>query len=82
MPTIPCEVCGNPVEYVPGKVKKRTHLACGRYRNFLEAAVRAVKEMDPKPTEVAAREIRHEAMVASYRIGATVQKRDARGRFC
>ena len=82
MPTPVCKVCGHPVKTIKGKVQKWYHPACKKYRNFLGAAVRAVKEMNPKPTEEAASKIRHEAMIASYRIGATVQKRDARGRFC
>ena len=77
-----CEVCGHPIESTPGKVPKKYHPPCKRFRNYLEAAVRAVKEMDPKPTAGAAREIRHEATVASYRIGAMVQPRDRFGQFC
>ena len=77
-----CLICGNPVEGVHGKVQKKYHRPCRDFKNFLEAAVRAVKEINPKPTEEAAREIRHEATVASYRIGAMVQPRDSRGRFC
>lgn len=81
-PTIFCDVCGHPTESVPGKVQKTRHRPCRDFKNFLAAAVRAVREMDPKPTPAAAREIRHEATVASYRIGALVQPRDSRGRFC
>ena len=77
-----CEVCGDPVEAVPGKTRKRYHPACKKFRNYLDAAVRAVKDMDPRPEGEAASKIRHGAMVAACRIGATVQKRDARGRFC
>jgi hypothetical protein len=82
MPTLPCDVCGDPIEVTFGKTRKRYHPTCKKFRNYLEAAVRAVKEMDPKPTEEAAGKIRHEAMIASYRIGATVQKRDRFGQFC
>ena len=77
-----CDVCGNPIKHIPGKVQKTYHRPCRDFKNFLEAAVRAVKEMDPKPTPGAAREIRHEATVASYRIGAMVQPRDRFGQFC
>ena len=82
MPTLPCDVCGEPIKIVSSKTRKRYHPACKKFRNYLEAAVRAVKEMDPKPTPEAASKIRHEATVAAYRIGATVQPRDSRGRFC
>jgi hypothetical protein len=82
MPTLPCEVCGHPVEIVPGKVKKRYHLPCKRFRNYLEAAVRAVKEIEPKPTPEAAKKIKHNTFVALCRIGATVQPRDQFGQFC
>ncbi len=77
-----CEVCGNPIKHIPGKVQKTYHRPCRDFKNFLKAAVRAVRQMDPKPTVEASREIRHEAAVASYRIGAMVQPRDSRGRFC
>lgn len=77
-----CDVCGHPIKSVPGKVQKKRHKPCRDFKNFLAAAVRSVRQMDPKPTPVAASKIRHEATVASYRIGAMVQPRDARGRFC
>ncbi len=77
-----CDVCGHPIECIPGKVQKKYHRPCRDFKNFLKAAVMAVKEMDPKPTPPAAREIRHEATVASYRIGAMVQPRDRFGQFC
>ena len=77
-----CEVCGNPIEYIPGKVKKTYHKPCRDFKNFLAAAVRAVSAIDPKPTDEAAKKIQHEAFVASCRIHARVAKRDSRGRFC
>jgi transposase len=82
MKTNSCPICGNPIKSTPGKVQKTYHRPCRDFKNFLEAAVRAVREMDPKPTPDASREIRHEATVASYRIGATVQPRDRFGQFC
>jgi len=82
MTTHPCEVCGNPLKIIPGKVPKRYHPACKDLRNFLEAAVRASREIDPKPTGDYIKKIQHEALVASCRIHAYVAKRDALGRFC
>jgi len=81
MKTNPCPVCGNPIKSTPGKVPKKYHKPCRDYRNFLAAAVRAVQQMDPKPTDDASKEIRHETTVASYRICALVQPRDELGRF-
>ena len=81
MPTLPCEVCGQPIKIGLGNTRIRYHPACKKFRNYLEAAVRAVKEMDPKPTDEAARKIRREAFVAQCRISASVQDRDALGRF-
>ena len=76
-----CEVCGHPIEVIPGKVQKKYHGPCKDYKNFLAAAVRAVQQMDPKPTDDASKEIRHETTRASYRICALVQPRDELGRF-
>lgn len=77
-----CEVCGNPIEVIPGKVQKRYHGACKDFKNFLEAAVRAAKQIDPAPTDECRKKIQHQAFKAQCRIHASVAKRDALGRFC
>ena len=82
MPDLTCEVCGHPTESIPGKVQKTYHKPCRDMRNFLNAAVRAAREIDPKPKGDYIKKIQHEALVASCRIHAIVAKRDALGRFC
>jgi hypothetical protein len=81
-PVLCCPVCGHPTESVHGKVQKKYHRPCRDFKNFLEAAVRAVKDIDPKPTPEAAKKIKHKTFVALCRIGATVQPRDQFGQFC
>jgi hypothetical protein len=76
-----CQVCGDPTKVIPGKVPKRYHPACRKLHNYLEAAIRAAREIDP-PTDDGIKKIQHEAFVASCRIHAIVAKRDALGRFC
>lgn len=76
-----CEICGHPLQHTSGKVKKKYHKPCRDFRNFLAATVRAVKQMDPKPTDEASKEIRHQVFVAQCRICALVQPRDELGRF-
>jgi hypothetical protein len=76
-----CEVCGHPVKSTPGKVTKRYHDACKRWRNYLDASVRAAREMNPRPTPRQAIYIRQEATRAANQMAALAQPRDSRGRF-
>ena len=77
-----CEICGHPLQHTFGKVKKTYHKPCRDFKNYLDAAVRAVSKIDPKPTDEARKRIQHEAFVASCRIQARIAKRDSSGRFC
>lgn len=77
-----CELCGHPLAHTPGKVQKTYHRPCRDFKNFLAAAVRAVSDIDPKPTDECIKKIQHEAFMASCRIQARIAKRDSRGRFC
>lgn len=76
-----CEVCGHPIKSRPGKVEKRYHMPCKKWRNFLDAAVRAAQEINPKPTHRKSTYIRQEATRAANRMAALAQPRDALGRF-
>lgn len=77
-----CEVCGNEIEDLGPRKQRRYHDACKRWRNFLDAAIRAAQEMDPRPTADGARFIRQETFRASNRMAAITQPRDRLGRFC
>ena len=76
-----CEVCGHPIELKPGKVQRRYHTPCKKWRNFLDAAVRAAREINPKPPHRQSTYIRQEATRAANRMAALAQPRDALGRF-
>jgi len=77
-----CQVCGHPIPDTGSKQKKLYHEPCKKWKNFLDAAVRAAQEMDPKPTPDGATFIRQETFRASNRMAAIVQPRDSHGRFC
>ena len=78
-----CRICDVEIDQENTKVKRQYHPACKRFRNFLDATVRAAREIvEEHPTDRARSNIRHEAFVASNRMGAILQRRDARGRFC
>lgn len=77
-----CLLCGNPVKCVTGKVPATYHRPCRDLKNFLAAAVRAAKQIDPAPTDECRKKIQHQAFVAQCRISARIAKRDSRGRFC
>lgn len=51
-------------------------------KNYLDAAVRAAKEMELRPTPEGSANIRRMAMKASNQMAALAQQRDEYGRFC
>lgn len=77
-----CKVCGNELPKPKRGQQKTYHEPCKRWRNYLDAAVRAAQEMDPKPTREGATVIRQETFTAANRMAAIAQPRDELGRFC
>jgi len=77
-----CEICGSEIDEKGTRSDTKYHPICKRFRNHLDAAVRAAREIMPTLDGYAARRIRREAFIASNRMGAILQKRDSRGRFC
>lgn len=77
-----CQVCGHPIEDPGPRKQKLYHEPCKRLKNYLDAAVRAARDIDPKPDRSGATMIRQRCCKASNQISAIAQVRDKYGRFC
>lgn len=80
--TIVCEICGSKVSQDGTRSPRMYHPRCKQFKNHLDAATRAAREIREEMPEESRRLLRHHAFVATNRIGAILQKRDGRGRFC
>lgn len=76
-----CQVCGHELLDRGPRQQRLYHDACKKWRNFLDAAIRAAGEISPKPTSAGASFIRQETFRAANRMSAIAQPRDERGRF-
>ena len=77
-----CQVCGHPLGDRGPRKQRLYHDACKKMKNYLDAAVRAAKEMEQRPTPEGSTNIRRMAMKASNQMAALAQQRDEYGRFC
>jgi hypothetical protein len=78
-----CGICGDEVDQTGTRSRRLYHPACKRFRNFLDAAERAAKEIVAEDrTDWGRRIIRRHVFTLANQVGAILQRRDERGRFC